>query len=82
MDAPTQAISSLRQRMVEDMRMRKLAHHTQKGYGENPGLRPLARVGASFHLDAGFLDKLRVLGGFGAHEGSELLRCATDRFHA
>ena len=32
MDAPSQTTTSLRQRMIEDMRMRKFAHHTQEGY--------------------------------------------------
>ena len=32
MDAPSQTPTSLRQRMIEDMRMRKFAHHTQEGY--------------------------------------------------
>ena len=32
MDSPTQATTLLRQRMIEDMRMRKLNPHTQDGY--------------------------------------------------
>jgi site-specific recombinase XerD len=32
MDSPTQATTRLRQRMIEDMRMRKLNPHTQDGY--------------------------------------------------
>ena len=32
MDTTTRSITPLRQRMIEDMRMRKLAEHTQEAY--------------------------------------------------
>ena len=41
MDSTTQSISPLRQRMLDDMRMRKMAEHTQDGY-----IRAVRKLGA------------------------------------